>query len=254
MVYGIGRLDASGRIADRAITSALGWCGGDRLTLTADAGVVIARRDQGGMVTMPPRAYIAIPAALRRRCGQATGCCWPRYPATTCSPPTHSLWWIRPSPRRTGRAVIPMAVLTVGANHEADTADQGLRGPSPTRTTGPAAADRSPAITRPGNTVRSWPLLVLAAPAAAEVWSGWVGIAEQTGSDGSPRCQESGPHCISTRPSPSRSASRRTRLMRYAPGCPARTRSAHGRAAAHQIDRGALARLAEQHHREDTDR
>jgi hypothetical protein len=29
--------------------------------------------------------------------------------------------------------------------------------------------------------VRSWPLLVLAAPAAAEVWSGWVGIAQKTG-------------------------------------------------------------------------
>jgi hypothetical protein len=29
--------------------------------------------------------------------------------------------------------------------------------------------------------VRSWPLLVLAVPAAAEVWSGWVGIAQKTG-------------------------------------------------------------------------
>jgi hypothetical protein len=29
--------------------------------------------------------------------------------------------------------------------------------------------------------VRSWPLLVLAVPAAAEVWSGWVGIAQLTG-------------------------------------------------------------------------
>jgi len=29
--------------------------------------------------------------------------------------------------------------------------------------------------------VRSWPLLVLAAPAAAELWSGWVGIAQKTG-------------------------------------------------------------------------
>ena len=29
--------------------------------------------------------------------------------------------------------------------------------------------------------MRSWPLLVLAAPAAAEVWSGWVGIARKTG-------------------------------------------------------------------------
>ena len=45
VVYGIGRIDASGRIADRAVTSALGWRGGDRLTLTADAGVMTARRD-----------------------------------------------------------------------------------------------------------------------------------------------------------------------------------------------------------------
>jgi hypothetical protein len=29
--------------------------------------------------------------------------------------------------------------------------------------------------------IRSWPLLVLAVPAAAEVWSGWVGIAQKTG-------------------------------------------------------------------------
>ena len=29
--------------------------------------------------------------------------------------------------------------------------------------------------------MRSWPLLVLAAPAAAEVCSGWVGIAQRTG-------------------------------------------------------------------------
>jgi hypothetical protein len=29
--------------------------------------------------------------------------------------------------------------------------------------------------------VRFWPLLVLAVPAAAEVWSGWVGIAQETG-------------------------------------------------------------------------
>src|SRR5450755_975680 len=74
-----------------------------------------------------------------------------------------------------------MAALTVGVTRSGTTGDRGLRGPSPARTTGPAAADRSPATTRPGRTVRSWPLLVLAAPAAAEVWSGWVGIAEKTG-------------------------------------------------------------------------
>ncbi len=38
VVYGIGRIDASGRVSDRAVIAALGWRGGDRLTLTADAG------------------------------------------------------------------------------------------------------------------------------------------------------------------------------------------------------------------------
>ena len=30
-------------------------------------------------------------------------------------------------------------------------------------------------------TVRPWPLLILAAPAAVAVWSGWVGIGQMTG-------------------------------------------------------------------------
>jgi hypothetical protein len=37
VVYGIGRIGASGPIADGAVTSALCWRGGDRLILTADA-------------------------------------------------------------------------------------------------------------------------------------------------------------------------------------------------------------------------
>jgi len=73
VVYGTGRMDESGRVADRAMTSVLGWQRGDRLTLTAAAGVVIARRDPGGMVRMPARPYLVIPAALRRRCGLRPG-------------------------------------------------------------------------------------------------------------------------------------------------------------------------------------
>ena len=83
-----------------------------------------------------------------------------------------------PSARHDGRVVTGMAAVTVDASRAAD---PGLRGPVPARTAGPAAADRSPAAARPGRAVRSWPLLVLAAPAAAEVWSGWVGIAQKTG-------------------------------------------------------------------------
>ncbi len=63
VVYGIARIDASGRICERAIITALGWAGGDRLTFTAEAGVVTARRDPGGMVTLPASGYITIPAA-----------------------------------------------------------------------------------------------------------------------------------------------------------------------------------------------
>jgi bifunctional DNA-binding transcriptional regulator/antitoxin component of YhaV-PrlF toxin-antitoxin module len=73
VVYGIARIDASGRVCERAVVTALGWCGGDRLTFTADGGVVTARRDPAGMVTLPASAYITIPAALRHRCGLEAG-------------------------------------------------------------------------------------------------------------------------------------------------------------------------------------
>jgi len=73
VVYGTGRIDASDRIADQAVTCALGWREGDRLTLTAEPGIVVARRDPRGMVTVPARACLAIPAVLRRRCGLRAG-------------------------------------------------------------------------------------------------------------------------------------------------------------------------------------
>src|SRR6266568_3645716 len=74
-----------------------------------------------------------------------------------------------------------MAALTAGVNRPAATADLGPGGPPAARTTGPAGGDGSAAVSSGIRTVRSWPLLVLAAPAAAEVWSGWVGIAQKTG-------------------------------------------------------------------------
>ena len=75
----------------------------------------------------------------------------------------------------------PMAALTAGMNRPGATADLGPGGPPAARTTGPAGGDRSAAVSSGARTVRSWPLLVLAAPAAAEVWTGWVGIAQKTG-------------------------------------------------------------------------
>jgi len=77
--------------------------------------------------------------------------------------------------------VTPMAALTAGMNRPGATADPGPGGPTAARTTGPAGEDQSAAVSSGTRTVRSWPLLVLAAPAAAEVWTGWVGIAQKTG-------------------------------------------------------------------------
>jgi bifunctional DNA-binding transcriptional regulator/antitoxin component of YhaV-PrlF toxin-antitoxin module len=91
VVYGLARMDASGRVADRAVPTALGWRGGDRLTLTAESGVVVARRDPGGMVTLQARPYLVIPAALRHRCGLRAGdqvllAAWPGEDALAAYP------------------------------------------------------------------------------------------------------------------------------------------------------------------------
>src|SRR5689334_9644673 len=74
-----------------------------------------------------------------------------------------------------------MAALTMGVSRPGDTADLGPDDPPAARAAGPAWEDRSTAVSSGTRAVRSWPLLVLAAPAAAEVWSGWVGIAQKTG-------------------------------------------------------------------------
>ena len=60
--------------------------------------------------------------------------------------------------------------------------EPGSRGPGPAVVPGPVpGVGRSAVVRDQARAVRSWPLLVLAVPAAAEVWSGWVGIAQLTG-------------------------------------------------------------------------
>jgi hypothetical protein len=75
VVYGTGRIDASGRVTDQAVSCSLGWREGDRLTLTAEPGVMVARRDPRGMVTVPARAASRFPpsCAAAAACGPVTG-------------------------------------------------------------------------------------------------------------------------------------------------------------------------------------
>jgi hypothetical protein len=60
--------------------------------------------------------------------------------------------------------------------------EPGSRGPGPAAVQGlvPAVGWSGP-VRDQAKTIRSWPLLVLAVPAAVEVWGGWVGIAQKTG-------------------------------------------------------------------------
>ena len=79
-----------------------------------------------------------------------------------------------------------MAALTADVPLTDAGSGPGPRGASTARTMSPDRSGggpeaRSAAVTSPRTAVRSWPLLVLAVPAAAEVWSGWVGIARLTG-------------------------------------------------------------------------
>jgi hypothetical protein len=53
VLYGFGRIDASGRVADRAVASALGLAVGRSADHHRRCGVVTARRDPDGLVTMP---------------------------------------------------------------------------------------------------------------------------------------------------------------------------------------------------------
>jgi hypothetical protein len=67
LVYGIARVDASGRVGDSEVMRALGWVAGERLTITAARGVVVAGRDPCGLHVVGDSAHLTIPAALRRR-------------------------------------------------------------------------------------------------------------------------------------------------------------------------------------------
>ena len=73
----------------------------------------------------------------------------------------------------TALADFPVAQTATRAYRE-----PGSPGPGPAAV---LAGDRPGAVRDRAKAIRSWPLLVLAVPAAAEVWSGWVGIAQKTG-------------------------------------------------------------------------
>jgi len=66
MLYDIGRVDGSGRVASNDIINALRWRPGSKLDVILTPRTIIIRTAPGGRLRVPPRPCIIIPAHARR--------------------------------------------------------------------------------------------------------------------------------------------------------------------------------------------
>ena len=66
MLYGVGRVDASGRVSNRDIVRALGWQPGDRLEVIPTLSAIVILSSPDGLLSVPVKPYIVIPASARR--------------------------------------------------------------------------------------------------------------------------------------------------------------------------------------------
>jgi bifunctional DNA-binding transcriptional regulator/antitoxin component of YhaV-PrlF toxin-antitoxin module len=67
MVYDIGRVDASGRVANGGFVDALRWQAGDKLEFVLTQGAIVIRVASEGLFDVPQRHRIVIPATARKR-------------------------------------------------------------------------------------------------------------------------------------------------------------------------------------------
>lgn len=67
MLYDIGCIDASGRVTNRDIVSALRWQPGDKFEIILRPDVIVIRASSDGLYTIPHRSCIVIPATARRQ-------------------------------------------------------------------------------------------------------------------------------------------------------------------------------------------
>jgi bifunctional DNA-binding transcriptional regulator/antitoxin component of YhaV-PrlF toxin-antitoxin module len=73
LVFDIGAVDASGRVASHPVITAVGWQPGDRLDLIAAPDAIIFRASHDGLWSVPPRGGICLPAQARHRNGITPG-------------------------------------------------------------------------------------------------------------------------------------------------------------------------------------
>ena len=73
MLYGIRRVDGSGRVASGDITGALRWRPGSTLDVIVTPRTIVIRAAPGGRLRVPPRPCIIIPSHARRPHGISPG-------------------------------------------------------------------------------------------------------------------------------------------------------------------------------------
>jgi len=66
MLYGVGPVDASGRVKNRDIVRALGWQPGDKLEVIPTLGCIVILSSPDGLLSVPLKPCIVIPAAARQ--------------------------------------------------------------------------------------------------------------------------------------------------------------------------------------------
>jgi hypothetical protein len=67
MLYDIGQIDASGRVASRDIVGVLHWQPQGRLEVSLTEGAIVLRASRDGLLSVPQSPRIVIPATARRR-------------------------------------------------------------------------------------------------------------------------------------------------------------------------------------------
>ncbi|HEX2262652.1 MAG TPA: AbrB/MazE/SpoVT family DNA-binding domain-containing protein [Pseudonocardiaceae bacterium] len=72
-VYGLAAVDCRGRVADRAVVSALGWASGTRLNIRESGGLLVIRTDAHGVFSVTNQGHLRLPATVRHCCGLVPG-------------------------------------------------------------------------------------------------------------------------------------------------------------------------------------
>jgi hypothetical protein len=72
-VYGLAAVDCRGRVAERAVVSALGWVPGTRLNIRESGGLLVIRTDAHGVFSLTNQGHLRLPAPVRHCCGLVPG-------------------------------------------------------------------------------------------------------------------------------------------------------------------------------------